>query len=118
VTPDGDFIFGRNFDMYHAPGMLIRTKPANGYESISMVDLAFLGYHEGYMPIVFLNKILALAAPYVPLDGINEKGLAIGVLLLPDKPTMQQTDKIDINTTTAIRMILDKAAMLRKRLPC
>lgn len=111
VTPEGEFIFGRNFDMGYSPAVLINTKPDNGYESISMVNLAFLGYAADYLPDQFFDKILALAAPYVPLDGINEKGLAVGVLLLPDTPsTVQETGKININSTTAIRMLLDKAA--------
>jgi len=110
VTPDGNYIFGRNFDMDYAAGMLVRTKPDNGYASISMVNLAFLGYKDQYMPDQFSDSILALAAPYVPMDGINEKGLAVGVLLLPDQPTWQESDKVDINSTTAIRMLLDKAA--------
>lgn len=110
VTPEGDYIFGRNFDMGYSPGVIVHTQPADGYESISMVNLAFLGYQDDYMPDKFFAKILALAAPYVPLDGINEKGLAVGVLLLPDTPTKQETEKVDINSTTAIRLLLDKAA--------
>lgn len=110
ATPDGEYILGRNFDMNYSPGMLVYTKPDHGYASISMVNLAFLGYKDEYMPDTFGNKILALAAPYVPMDGINEKGLAIGVLWLPEEPTCQDTGKIDINSTTAIRMLLDKAA--------
>lgn len=109
-TPTGTYIFARNFDMDYSPAMIVHTKPLNGYESISMVNLVFLGYKNDYMPDQFSNRIIALAAPYVPLDGINEKGLAVGVLLLPDKPTMQQSKKVDINSTTAIRMLLDKAA--------
>lgn len=109
-TPDKTYIFARNFDMDYSPAMIVHTKPLNGYESISMVNLAFLGYKENYMPDQFSNRLIALAAPYLPLDGVNEKGLAVGVLLLPDKPTLQQSKKIDINSTTAIRMLLDKAA--------
>jgi len=111
VTPNGEYIFGRNFDMDYSPAMIIHTKPINGYESLSMVNLAFMGYKKGYLPDRTFDKILALAAPYVPLDGINEKGLAVGVLLLPESPpTRQETERIDINSTTAIRMLLDKAA--------
>lgn len=109
-TPDDTFIFARNFDMDYSPAMIVHTKPQNAYESISMVNLAFLGYKDEYMPDQFSDRIIALAAPYVPLDGMNEKGLAVGVLLLPDKPTMQQSQKVDINSTTAIRLLLDKAA--------
>lgn len=110
VTPQGDYIFARNFDMGYAPGMIVHTKPADGYESMSMVNLGFLGYKKGYMPDSFINGFIALAAPYTPLDGVNEKGLSVGILLLPDKPTDQKTSKIDITCTTAIRLLLDRAA--------
>ncbi|MGE5416123.1 MAG: carcinine hydrolase/isopenicillin-N N-acyltransferase family protein [Acidobacteriota bacterium] len=110
VTPKGDFIFGRNFDMNYSPGMLVHTRPANGYESISMVNLAFLGFKGDYMPDSIFNRTETLGTPYAPLDGINEKGLSVGILLVPDKPTNQTTKRIDITCTTAIRMLLDKAA--------
>lgn len=110
VTPQGDHIFGRNFDMSYSPAMIVRTEPANDYASLSMVDLAFLGYQDGYLPAGFFERITALAAPYAPLDGINEKGLSVGMLLVPDKPTHQDTPRIDITSSTAVRMLLDKAA--------
>jgi predicted choloylglycine hydrolase len=50
-----------------------------------------------------------MSAPYIPLDGINEKGLAVGILQIFDKPTLQDTGKVDITSTTAIRLLLDKA---------
>ena len=37
-------------------------------------------------------------------------GLTIGVLQLNVEPTQQDTEKTDITTTSAIRMVLDKAA--------
>lgn len=111
ITPGGEYIFARNFDMDYSPALLVHTKPLNGYESISMVNLAFLGYEKDNLPDNFANSILALAAPYVPLDGVNEKGLSVGILLLPETPpTRQDTEKIDITSTTAIRLLLDKAA--------
>ncbi|MGE5372409.1 MAG: linear amide C-N hydrolase [Solirubrobacterales bacterium] len=110
VTPKGDYVFGRNFDLYYSPGLLVHTKPANGYESLSIVNLAFLGYKGDYMPDQLFNRIQALAAPYAPMDGMNEKGLSVAILLLPDKPTNQQTKRPDITSTTAIRLLLDKAA--------
>lgn len=112
ATPNGDYIFGRNFDMNNTIGMLVYTKPDNGYKSISMVNLAFVGDDEDDDTLNALwNKILAMSAPYIPLDGINEKGLAVGILQIPDdKPTWQNTGKVDITSTTAIRMLLDKAS--------
>ena len=109
-TPEGDAIFGRNFDMYYSPALFVRTAPEDGYRSISMVNLSYIGFGEDKLPTSLLDSLLTLAAPYVPLDGLNEKGLAVGVLLIDTEPTDQQTDKPDITTTTAIRLLLDRAA--------
>ena len=53
------------------------TRPKTGYASMSMVNLSFLGFSPTDHPQP-LNSFKALAAPYVPMDGVNEKGLAIG----------------------------------------
>ncbi|MDO4285479.1 MAG: C45 family peptidase [Eubacteriales bacterium] len=106
-TPEGDWIFGRNFDNAQAAYALVHTEPQDGYESISMVNLSYIGFGDGS---ALLDKVLALAAPYIPLDGVNEAGLSIGVLQLYNEPTAQETGKTPITTTSAIRMVLDKAA--------
>lgn len=110
TTPEGDALFGRNFDLSFSPGMLVRTDPADGYASVSMVNLGFLGYGEDKLPEDLVSSLTTLAAPYAPLDGMNEAGLAVGVLLIDTDPTDQQTDRVDITTTTAIRMMLDSCA--------
>lgn len=106
----GDSVFGRNFDELACPMMMVTTRPKDGYASISMVNLSYIGYSDTYLPDSAQNSLLALAAPYVPLDGVNEKGLSAGVLFIASAPTNQDTDKVDITTTTAIRMILDRCA--------
>lgn len=111
---DGGAIFGRNFDLSYSPAMMVKTTPDNGYASMSMVNLGFLGYGEEKLPDSFLRKITALAAPYAPLDGINEKGLMVGVLLIPTDSTHQDNGRVDITTTTAIRMMLDKCASVEE----
>lgn len=111
---DGTPIFGRNFDMYDSPGMLVTTRPKNGYASISMVNLAYIGYSAEHLPDSFSDRILTLAAPYVPLDGVNEKGLSVGVLMIDAESTNQQTDKVDVTTTSAIRLLLDRAATVEE----
>lgn len=114
VTKEGDQIFGRNFDLTYAPAMLVKTTPDQGYASISMVNLSVLGYGEQKLPDSFMDRVISLAAPYAPFDGMNEKGLSIGVLLIPTEVTNQQTDKVDITTTTAIRLVLDKAGTVEE----
>lgn len=111
---EGEAIFGRNFDLSYSPAMMVKTKPENAYASISMVNLGFMGYGEGKLPDSFFSSITSLAAPYAPLDGMNEKGLMVGVLLIPTEETNQQSDQVDITTTTAIRMMLDHCATVEE----
>lgn len=111
---DGTPIFARNFDMYDSPALLVTTRPKDGYASISMVNLAYIGYSAEKLPTSLLSSVMTLAAPYVPLDGVNEKGLAVGVLLIDTEPTNQQTDKVDITTTSAIRLMLDRTATVEE----
>ena len=48
----------------------------------------------------------------LPLDGMNEKGLAVSVNMIQDYDAIcQDTGKPDLTTTTAIRLLfLDRAA--------
>lgn len=106
-------IMGRNFDWEGANGsaIIIHTKPQNGYDSYSTSWFYFLGFGQNWKPEGFANKYMALAAIYVPLDGINEKGLCVADLVNGDnEQTHQKTDKVDLTTSTAIRLLLDHAA--------
>ena len=61
--------------------------------------------------------LLTLAALYAPLDGMNEAGLAVSVNMIQDSAAIEQnTDKPDITTTTAIRLLLDQAGNVDKAL--
>lgn len=113
-TPEGGRLFARNLDLPPAPSMMVRTQPESGYASLSMANLSFLGFGDGYLPEGLLKSFPALAAPYVALDGVNEKGLAVAVLMLNQTPTRQETGKKGITTTVAIRMMLDKAASVQE----
>lgn len=107
----GEILFGRNFDFYYAPSLQLFTTPENGYASVSTVNLSFAGYSEEHLPdgSVF-NRFLTLAAPFLPFDGINEKGVAIALLAVPEAQPPYNVDHVTLNTTTAIRLVLDKAA--------
>lgn len=109
---DGTAFFGRNYDWAECRAIIVHTVPDDGYESISTSCLDFLGFDEGYAPDgSMLERMQTVAAIYVPLDGMNEKGLVVADLMAGDnEETHQQTDKADLTTTTAIRLLLDKAA--------
>lgn len=113
-TEEGDWLFGRNFDLTYSPALFVETAPEKGYRSLSTVNLSFLGFGENKLPDTWKQKLITLAAPYAPLDGINEKGFSVAVLKIADEPTNQDTGKTDITTTTAIRLMLDKAATVEE----
>ena len=110
-SPEGAPLFGRNFDWEDCDTMLIHTVPKDGYESISTCCLDFLGFGQDWKPDGSMgDKFMALAAVYVPLDGMNEKGVSIAVLTLDSEPVHQNTGRPVIGTTLVIRLILDRAA--------
>ena len=112
TTPDDKQIVGRNFDYPKTGAMLVYTRPKNAYASYSMICLAHLDMNEedNTMPNRLIGKIMTLTSPFACVDGLNEKGLSVSVLELETEPTAQDTGKIPIITTVAIRMLLDKCA--------
>lgn len=114
VTPDNERLFGRNYDFSTTTAMIVHTKPKGRLESYSSVDLQFLGIKDGVSLNGILDEFLCLAAPYAPLDGINEAGVSCGIYMSYQgenrgTSTNQQTDKPDLTSTTMLRMILDYA---------
>ncbi len=109
-TPEKGFIFGRNLDNQTTDLAVIKTSPKDGYNSVSVVNLSFLGYNESFTPDKLMDRINTLATAYFPLDGVNEKGLAVGVLQLQAPATAQDNGKTNVGTTLAIRAMLDKCA--------
>lgn len=111
---EGRALFGRNFDWEKSEALVVKTNPDSGgkrYASISTVNMDFIrtGYGAGleHLP----DEIRTMIALYAPLDGMNESGLAVSVNMIQDSAVINQnTEKPDITTTTAIRLILDKAA--------
>jgi hypothetical protein len=107
----GEIIYGRNFDFSYAPSMQLYTNPDNGYASVSTVNLAFAGYSEDNLPSgLNFDSFLTLAAPFLPFDGMNEKGVVMALLAVPEAQLQNDENKVTLNTTTAIRLVLDKAA--------
>lgn len=112
---NGNILFGRNFDFTYAPSLQLYTAPDQGYASVSTVNLAFAGYSADYLPGNSLaGSFLTLAAPFLPFDGMNEKGLAIALLAVPEAQAPYNPDQITLNTTTAIRLVLDRAATIEE----
>ena len=109
-STDGSYIFGRNFDWNSCQALVVSTEPEEGYASISTVNMDFIqaaGMDMERLP----DEMKTMAALYAPLDGMNEKGLCVSVNMIEDSAAINQdTDKKDITTTTAVRLLLDQAA--------
>lgn len=124
-TGTSNFLMGRNYDFCHAiddgkekktgykdiAAFVVRTSPKDGYKSISFVDGLNFFYERNFHKDTNKDISLLIGLPYGCLDGINEKGFAIGVLSLNEAPTMQNDPgKKNIVNTVAMRLLLDKAA--------
>lgn len=114
-TEDGDALFGRNYDFSKTNTCIVFTEANAGrHATISTTDLQFLGLDVEKNPDSLMDKITALAAPYTPLDGINDAGVSCGIYMTYQGgektiPTNQDTDKPDFTSTTLLRLILDYA---------
>lgn len=114
-TQSGDRVFGRNYDFSATNTAIVYTDPGEGrHASYSTIDLSFLGLDADKDVETIGQKFLTLAAPYVPLDGINDAGVACGIFMSyqgegKGTPTDTQTDRPDITSTTLLRLILDCA---------
>ena len=106
---DGDVHMGRNYDFKNnTSAMLVYCAPKNGYKSVGFAAMDNVSANQ---PDESVKKRLAsLTAPFICLDGVNEKGVSIAVLTLDSEPVHQTTGKPTIATTLAIRLVLDKAA--------
>ena len=109
LSMDGERLLGRNFDWYaDHPALLLFTDPPGGYASVAMVDLSYLGYRGD--EIGMFERAALAHAPYLPFDGMNEKGVAVGMMAVPFgngtlDPALRTLEDVEI-----IRLVLDYAA--------
>lgn len=115
TAENGDALFGRNYDFSKTNTMLLFTEANEGrHASISTVDLQFLGIDVDQDMTSLMDKVICLAAPYAPLDGVNDAGVSCGIYMTyqggdETVATSQETDKPDFTSTTLLRLILDYA---------
>jgi len=110
--------FGRNFDWEFSPALLLFTSPPDGYAAVSMVDIAYLGYSAesafGLTELPLSELADLLIAPYLPFDGMNEAGLAVGMAAVPPGGMEDDPEKETIDSVMVIRKMLDQAATVEE----
>ena len=107
VKSGDSFLVGRNFDFTRCRAGIIKANPNNAYKSIGTVNIDFIGSVFDAVPDTYKPLILY----YAVLDGMNEKGVSICVNMIEDNDSINQNkNKDNITTTTAVRLVLDKAS--------
>jgi hypothetical protein len=108
-----NMLFGRNFDWQYSPALLLFTYPTEGYASVAMVDIEYLGFSSsalaGLAESALEDRIPLLSAPFLPFDGMNEKGLVIGMAAVPPGNIVPEPGKPMIGSLGVIREMLDRA---------
>ena len=117
INADGELIFARNYDyVQNAQNILVHCNPKDGYESASLAAGGWLYTNDADGNFVTLDDgktdlSMLVAAPYLLMDGMNEKGVVMCVLTLDGSGTVQnEPGRHSIQTTTAMRLVLDRAA--------
>jgi hypothetical protein len=109
---DADKFYGRNFDWEASPALLLFNHPTDGYASVSMVDMAYLGIDADINRLTELpldQRKALLDAPALPFDGMNERGLAVGMAAVPSGDIHPDPNKETIDSLMAIRKMLNQA---------
>jgi hypothetical protein len=103
-----DVLLGRNFDWYNHPALLLFTNPPRGYASVSMVDISYLGF--GQEAPSWTARRPLLLTPRLPFDGMNERGLGIGMMAVPMADAGHDPQRKTLDSLQVIRLLLDHAA--------
>jgi hypothetical protein len=105
---------GRNFDWDPHPVLVLFTAPKDGYASVSLVDIHYLGYSATRSPLDSPEALIN--APALPFDGMNEKGVAVGMMAVPHAEGGADAALPTVSDLGLIRLILDRAASLDEAL--
>jgi hypothetical protein len=108
-----EMVYGRNFDWDYSPAVLLFTHPPEGYASVSMVDIAYFGFAgaraRGLTDLPLVERQALLDTPRMPFDGMNERGLVVGMAAVSPGQMVPDPDKETTGSLGVIRKILDQA---------
>jgi hypothetical protein len=113
LLDEDHLLYGRNFDWQYSPAMLLFTDPPDGYASVSTVAMEYLDISSetisNLTDLPLEEREGLLYAPYLPFDGMNEHGLAIGMAAVDPGDMRADPSKETIGSVGIMREILDHA---------
>ncbi len=112
MDQNSERLFGRNHDWPTHAALLLFTDSSNGYASVSMVDISWLGFDSSKPS--WLERFALLGAPYLPFDGMNECGVAVGIMTVPHADGGHDQNKERLGIMRLIREILDHASTVNQ----
>ena len=113
TTPEGNHIFGRNYDHLTTDPLIFYCEPKGGYASIGLTDLGIVnmaGPSKTKEPGSLYGRAFLRVSPLLISEGINEAGLGVSMLSLDYKDMSQNTGKTGLYLPVASRAMLDKCA--------
>jgi hypothetical protein len=106
----GGRVVGHNEDWESGSYLVVVARPVEGYGSIGLVDVDYAdAFRHG-------RRAAFLVAPFFPLAGMNERGLAVSTYSVPTCEPPARDDAPDVLWPAAIRILLDRAATVDEAL--
>jgi hypothetical protein len=110
-------LVGRSFDWRDHAAILLRTDPSDGFASTTMVDPTYMGFGTEDITRLPANaRQSLLEAPFLPVDGLNEHGLAMALLAVPQARAPYVAGRPTLGPLLMIRMVLDRSRTVSEAL--
>lgn len=112
TTRSGQIIYGRNFDNEVCDVLAGKYRPRDGYTSMVFTRLSDLGFRRDVdlLSLPLGKRVGLLAAPCFIADGMNEKGIVLGIASVKRQPVAIDPEKETVFFMRLCREILDHAA--------
>lgn len=113
VHNDSCNLMARNLDLpFGLKNIMVgKYNPTDGYQSFSLCALDFLVGNSRINPDSLSKLAISglLRTPFYAMDGMNEKGLCVGIAAVPTQEIKQDSTKEKIDVLLLNRLMLDHA---------